>query len=89
MWPATPQNPTLAIHRDLMEWLQALLLEGCIGVDAFCRAIDVRRGNQISKQLETKYCHFCVEQLLYINERYGMIIINFHTQLAFFKSYVF
>lgn len=51
MWPATPKNPTLAIHRDLMEWLQALLLEGCIGVDAFCRAIDVRRGNRISKQV--------------------------------------
>ena len=51
MWPATPKNPTLAIHQQLLEWLEALLLEGCIGVDTFCRAIDVKRGNRISRQV--------------------------------------
>ena len=48
MWPATPKNPTLAIHQQLLEWLEALLLEGCIGVG---RAIDVKRGNRISRQV--------------------------------------
>lgn len=51
MWPATPQNPTLAIHHQLLEWLEALLLEGCISVDAFCRAIDIKRGNRMSRQV--------------------------------------
>ena len=36
MWPASPKNPTLAFHQDLLLWLESLVLEGCIGVDAFC-----------------------------------------------------
>ena len=51
MWPATPKHPTLAFHIELLEWMDSLILEGCIGVDAFCRALDHRRGKQISQQV--------------------------------------
>lgn len=51
MWPATPKNPTLAFHQDLLLWLESLVLEGCIGVDAFCRALDCKRGKCISSQV--------------------------------------
>ena len=34
MWPATPVSPKLAFHQDLLLWLEALLLEACIGTDA-------------------------------------------------------
>ncbi len=51
MWPATPKNPTLAFHQDLFLWLESLILEGCMGVDAFCRALDCKRGKSISSQV--------------------------------------
>ncbi len=51
MWPATPKNPTLAFHQDLLLWLESLILEWCIGVDAFCRALDCKRGKSISSQV--------------------------------------
>ncbi len=51
MWPATPKSPTLAFHQDLLLWLESLVLEGCIGVDAFCRALDYKRGKCISSQV--------------------------------------
>ncbi len=38
MWPASPKNPKLAFQQDLLLWLESLVFEGCIGVDAFCRA---------------------------------------------------
>ncbi len=44
MWPASPKNPTLAFHQDLLLWLESLVLEGCMGVDAFCRALECKRG---------------------------------------------
>ena len=51
MWPASPKNPTLAFHQDLLLWLESLVLEGCIGVDAFCRALECKRGKCISSQV--------------------------------------
>ena len=51
LWPATPKNPTLAFHHDLLLLLECLILEGCIGVDAFCRALGLRRGKTISRQV--------------------------------------
>ena len=51
LWPATPKSPTLAFHHDLLLLLESLVLEGCIGVDAFCRALDLRRGKTISPQV--------------------------------------
>ncbi len=51
MWPSTPKSPTLAFHQDLFLWMEALLLEGCIGIDAFCRAVDYKRGKVISRQV--------------------------------------
>ena len=36
LWPATPTNPTFAFHQDLLLWLEALLLEACIGVAVPC-----------------------------------------------------
>jgi len=55
MWPASPKNPTLAFHQDLLLWLESLVLEGCIGVDAFCRALDYKRGKCISSQVSELY----------------------------------
>ena len=52
MWPATPSNPSLAFHQDLLLWMEALLLEGCIGVDAFCRALRYKLGKNISQQVK-------------------------------------
>ena len=51
MWPATPSNPSLAFHQDLLLWMEALLLEGCIGVDAFCRALDHKIGKRVSQKV--------------------------------------
>lgn len=51
MWPATPSNPSLAFHQDLLLWMEALLLEGCIGVDAFCRAVTHKVGKRVSQQV--------------------------------------
>ncbi len=51
MWPATATNPTFAFHQDLLLWLESFVLEGCIGVDAFCRALDYKRGKSISLQV--------------------------------------
>ena len=51
LWPATPRSPTLAFHHDLLLLLESVVLEGCIGVDAFCRALDLRRGKIISPQV--------------------------------------
>ncbi|XP_064406478.1 uncharacterized protein LOC135351424 [Halichondria panicea] len=55
MWPATPATPTLAFHQDLLLWMESLLLEGCIGVDAFCRSLEYKIGRDISKQLRKIY----------------------------------
>ena len=56
LWPATPKSPTLAFHYDLLLLLESLVLEGCIGVDAFCRALDLRRGKTISPQVYIMHC---------------------------------
>ena len=56
MWPAKPATPTLAFHQDLLLWMESLLLEGCIGVDAFCRSLEYKIGRDISKQV----CEFDV-----------------------------
>ena len=48
------RSPTLAFHHDLLLLLESVILEGCIGVDAFCRALDLRRGKIISPQV------FCI-----------------------------
>ena len=52
MWPATPTNPLLAFHQDLLLWMEALLLEGCIGGDAFCRALEYKVGKRVSRQVK-------------------------------------
>ena len=46
LWPATPTNPCLAFHQGLLIWMQALLLEGWISCDAFCRAVEYRINQQ-------------------------------------------
>lgn len=56
MWPATPKNPSLAFHQDLLLWLESLILEGCIGVDAFCQALDWRYiSEQVSEHIPVCY----------------------------------
>lgn len=50
-WPATPTYPTLAFHQNLLLWMEALLLEGSIGADAFCRALEYKVGKEVSKQV--------------------------------------
>ena len=47
LWPATPTNPTFAFHQDLLLWLEALLVEACIGADAFCRTLDYKVGKRL------------------------------------------
>ena len=42
LWPATPTNPSLAFHQQLLLWMEALLLEGWVSADAFCRAIEYK-----------------------------------------------
>ncbi len=37
--------------RSILLWLESLVLEGCIGVDAFCRALESKRGKCISSQV--------------------------------------
>ena len=51
MWPSTPSRPTLVFHYDLLLWMEGIILEGCIGVDAFCRALQYRVGSMISRQV--------------------------------------
>lgn len=51
MWPSTPSKPTLAFHHDLLLWMESITLEGCIGADAFCRALQCRVGSMISQQV--------------------------------------
>lgn len=54
MWPCTPSRPTLAFHQDLLLWMESIILEGCIGVDAFCRALQHKVGSVISQQVHTQ-----------------------------------
>ena len=51
LWPATPISPTLAFDFELLERLDALILECCIGVQGFCRCIDVKTGRKISRKV--------------------------------------
>ena len=51
MWPATPSNPLLAFHQALLLWMEALLLEGCIGLDAFCHALEYKVGERVSRKV--------------------------------------
>ena len=56
MWPATPANPMLVFHQDLLLWLEALLLEACIGTDSFCRALNYKVGKVVRKKVVAIYC---------------------------------
>ena len=39
MWPASPQFPRLAFSFELMDWVEALLLECQVAVKEFCGAL--------------------------------------------------
>ena len=60
IWPSTPSKPTMAFHCDLLLWMESVVLEGCIGLDAFCRALQHRVGAAISRQV---HCTFITLQL--------------------------
>lgn len=57
MWPATPKSPSLAFHFDLLLWIESLLLEGSIGADAFCRALDFKVGREVNQQVIPQQMH--------------------------------
>ena len=54
LWPATPVRPSLVFEVELLEWLEALLLECCISVQGFCYSIDVKIGRRISREVRMK-----------------------------------
>lgn len=54
MWPATPKSPVLAFHQELLLWMESLLLEACIGIDAFCRSILYKIGKQVSNKVNVR-----------------------------------
>ena len=60
MWPATPANPQLAFHQDLLLWLESLQLEACIGIDAFCRALEHKVGRYVRKKVYTAIMNDCM-----------------------------
>ena len=39
MWPASPQYPRLAFSFEMMDWVEALLLECQVAVKEFCGAL--------------------------------------------------
>ena len=43
LWPATPSSPIQAFHFDLLDWLEALLLECQVAVKDFVHALELRR----------------------------------------------
>ena len=51
MWPCTPSKPSMAFHQNLLLWMEGLILEGCIGADAFCRALRFKVGSVVSRQV--------------------------------------
>ncbi|CAB3988685.1 Hypothetical predicted protein [Paramuricea clavata] len=42
LWPATSKNPTFAFTFDLLDWMEALLLECQVSVNDFCKALDFK-----------------------------------------------
>ena len=39
IWPSAAQRPRLAFTFDLMDWMEALLLECQVSVNDFCKAL--------------------------------------------------
>lgn len=39
LWPSTPQLPQVAFHFQLLDWWEALQLEGHLATNAFCNTV--------------------------------------------------
>jgi hypothetical protein len=42
LWPATPKQPKTAFAFDLLDWMEALLLECQVSVNDFCNALKAK-----------------------------------------------
>ena len=42
LWPTSSKNPTIALTFDLLNWMEALLLECQVSVNDFCKALDFK-----------------------------------------------
>ena len=49
MWPASPQYPRLAFSFEMMDWVEAILLECQVAVKEFCGALYFKCPNVIGK----------------------------------------
>ena len=42
LWPATPTNPHFCFSFNLLDWVEALMLESQVSIKDFCKTVDFR-----------------------------------------------
>ena len=42
LWPATPSNPRFCLSFELLDWVEALMLESQVSLKGFCKTVDFR-----------------------------------------------
>lgn len=59
MWPASPQYPRLAFTFDLLDWVEALLLECHVALKDFCGALFFKCPHVIEKVMHLFIAAMC------------------------------
>ena len=55
MWPASPPFPRLAFSFDLLDWVEALMLECQVAVREFCGALIFKCPYILKKVITLRY----------------------------------
>ncbi|XP_028417867.1 uncharacterized protein LOC114542545 [Dendronephthya gigantea] len=50
LWPTSSKQPRFAVSFDLLDWMEALLLECQVSVSDFCKALDVKMPKYVIKK---------------------------------------
>ncbi|XP_028412340.1 uncharacterized protein LOC114535157 [Dendronephthya gigantea] len=66
LWPTCSKNPSIALSFDLLDWMEALLLECQVSLNDFCRALDLRIPRYVKKKDLYHLIIDCFEEYRYM-----------------------
>lgn len=88
IWPSTAQRPHLAFTFDLLDWMEALLLECQVSVNDFCKALYFKCQHLVVKVRIMVECLQCIIFLNFIQRKdiYSTLINSFEEYRYIIRS---
>ena len=75
LWPAAPKRPQIAFTFELMDWVEALLLECQVSLKDFCKALCFKCPHLVNKVHINEGNLHNVYRFNYVTEK-GILLCN-------------